>query len=167
VLTAGHCEPYPQAGSQAYGGTTLPYKGQLYERYWDVQWHTTPGYDDVPRAKDPEGSRPIYGWEDRLSQQVGDYVCKYGKTTGYRCGNISSTGTKPGYIPNGANTFIAVYKAKPARVLSDFGDSGCPWYNGGTALGVHSGGAETKSYHWSFYMPINYARSLDVSIQTY
>lgn len=64
----------------------------------------------------------------------GDYVCKFGKTTGFTCGTVSSTVYDPG--TNFNPTFVLV--DSPMGIdLSLGGDSGAPWYSGSIAYGLH------------------------------
>jgi hypothetical protein len=91
-------------------------------------------------------------------------VCKNGKTTGYTCGNISSTTYSPSYVTNAAATFIRVHESSNGN-LSEGGDSGGPWFLVNTAYGTHSGspGANPND---ALYMAINYVSSLGVSVLT-
>ena len=67
-------------------------------------------------------ARPIYGVKFRASQSVGEWVCKYGKTTHYGCGQIVLTNFQ------GVNVAV--------DIPVDDGDSGGPWFWYNTAYGT-------------------------------
>lgn len=75
----------------------------------------------------------------RVNQDVGDFVCHYGKTTGFGCGWIVSKYTL-GCVANASASYIKVDSDPngPGIDLSEPGDSGGPWYEQNVALGTMS-----------------------------
>ncbi|WP_162959256.1 hypothetical protein [Micromonospora tulbaghiae] len=76
-------------------------------------------------------------------------ACHRGKTTGWKCGTITSIAYKPtwsGACPGTTCNSVFV------RVSADQagGDSGGPWVNGSNAIGIHKGGGSG----WSVYSKI-------------
>ncbi|VVB85320.1 Uncharacterised protein [uncultured archaeon] len=106
-------------------------------------------------------TRDITGTISRSSQSVGNYVCKYGKTTGWGCGYIRSTNLNGNYIWV-ANT------AGQDR-LCDHGDSGGPWFLANDAYGTMTamivpGTSGTGAD--GVYMAVDYISGLGVSVMT-
>lgn len=160
IVTAAHCP-----NSLSFGGTILPFQSQVYFGSTDMQWHTAPGTTVENDVK--TGSffgvttwRNMTGTVNRSAQSVGSQVCKYGNTTGYGCGLITSTSHRAANTPSATATYIRV--SKNGLTLTAGGDSGGPWFNGNSAYGVHHAGAPT----YSIYTPINYLSNLGVSILT-
>lgn len=95
---------------------------------------------------------------------IGDFVCKYGITTGYTCGYISSKNYLGiGLYPPAYYTFIRVNNTGGFSDLSSGGDSGGPWFFSSTALGIHHG-APGDDPNDAVYMAINYVDGLGVSV---
>jgi hypothetical protein len=165
-LTAGHCRPHPADGGQYFQGTLMPFQQQDMQGSQDVQWHTSPGIDD--RAYFRSGSNtltPVRRLDGRSRQSRGRYVCKYGMSTGRTCGEIAGNDFDPGADYNA--TFIRVCKPRADTCtdnLSSSGDSGSPWFDGRTALGVHSGATGHDNLQ-AFYMAINYAQNTYLGIK--
>ncbi len=160
-LTAGHCRPHPEDGGQYFQGTLMPFQQQDLQGSQDVQWHTSPDIDD--RAYFRSGSNtltPVRRLDGRSRQSVGRFVCKYGMSTQRTCGRIAGKSFDPGADFNA--TFIRV--KKEGVNLSSSGDSGSPWFDGRTALGVHSGSYGADNLQ-AFYMAINYAQNTYLGIK--
>jgi streptogrisin C len=165
ITTAAHCSDDGVVLKR--GGTTLPLITKRQGTFYDVEWRTTPGFEDKALFYTGVGTRQVNSLKGRGVTNVGDYMCKYGQTTGYECGNVLDTSYDPNY-PNGIDyyaSFILVYKAKGAGRLSDGGDSGGPWFIGNSAAGIHSGGFDSQDFWYSIYMPINFVSGLNVSVQ--
>ena len=121
---------------------------------------------------DGSGNRYVYSTKHRDQQPVGAYVCKYGQTTGYGCGNIASKVYQP---PDGIGCDNCTYEATFIRIHKDgvnlalSGDSGGPTFLGNTAYGIM-----TDRYIYDkqedladlIYMAVNYTSVLDVSVLT-
>jgi hypothetical protein len=83
--------------------------------------------------------RVINGVKPRLEQRVGEWVCKWGRTTQLTCGTILSiyvSVQENGFPPSPA-TYILV--AGGLVDLSQERDSGAPWFSYDTAYGIHKG----------------------------
>jgi hypothetical protein len=158
------------AGPQGLGTTTAAHCGHdlgpgftfIYEwEYgpYDLQWHTTPGqtvrswaYDGVPSYRHVTGTRA------RGDQYDGEWVCKYGRTTGYGCGQIADRYFASTW-PNDDHSFVRVHHPEDA-VLIRGGDSGGPWYNGGTAYGM----THANFGNDGIYMAINYVQYTGLTV---
>lgn len=162
VTTAAHC-----ANSLSYNGTTLTFQSEIKTGSYDVQWHTPPPYTvtNLIRISTTGTTRNITSTQPRSSQVVGGYVCKYGVTTGYTCGYISSKNFSSSGVPNSAATFIRVNNTGSWNDLSSSGDSGGPWFLTNTAYGVHHG-SPSDDPNDAIYMAVNYISGLGVSVLT-
>lgn len=169
TLTAAHCPPNTHLNENdsrklLYGGDVMPFVQQDLGGSQDVQWHKTPGYEDRAwfRASSQYDIREVRSKKGRAQQEKGDYVCKYGKTTGYSCGKIVGKRYAPKWVRGENHTFIRVLKTSSGR-MTNAGDSGGPAFLSGTALGIVSGG----DYDELVYMAINYAEDtyLDLKVQ--
>lgn len=152
ITTAAHCD-----NTQSYGGTDLPFQGSAYGSSYDFQWHTAPGFTVRNLMFDGTYNRYVYPTRHRDDQELDEFVCKHGKTTGFTCGYIINKS----YQPTGmAATFIRVHR--DGVNLSEGGDSGGPWFSGNTAYGIHIGGIGDDAY----YMAVNYLSYLDLTVLT-
>ncbi len=117
ITTAGHCSNW-----QTYNGTNLPFQSGTTGGVYDIQWHTAPGFTVRNLVFDGTYNRYIYGVKFRSSQSVGEWVCKYGMTSGYSCGTIVD------------KQFDGVNIRVNTGVKG--GDSGGPWFWNNTAYGT-------------------------------
>lgn len=87
ITTAGHCP-----NSQSYSGDSLTYQGDQHQSgNYDVQSHKLSGASYTPQFQAKAGTyRTVTSKRYWSAQNVGDWVCHYGKTTGYGCGYIVS-----------------------------------------------------------------------------
>ena len=159
VATAGHC-----GNTSYYNGNLLTYQGdevrglsddeQSFKlagatyRNWvqDGLYDPTTPYYRVITAK-------LY----RLYQYVGDFVCKYGKTTGYGCGYIVTKSLATSCEPNPRPTYVKV-DSDPNGTgfdLSEPGDSGGPFFSGATALGIMA----CQQGYDAIYVAVDYVES--------
>lgn len=164
VSTAAHCS---ESNTLDYNGIVLPVYDMLKWGSYDVSWHTTPGLTVTNQFQtDINGYlRRVAATQHRNYQSVGDYVCKYGVTSYYTCGFISSK-----YVQGNVNfpayfTFIRVDNTAGYTNLSSGGDSGGPWFNGTVAYGIHHGEPGDDPGD-AIYMAINYVDGLGVSVVT-
>jgi len=157
VFTAGHpgCDQWYIAGGEnfslfkkSFGG------GDDWAEHYSSVLNTSRA--DIQTSN---GALTITGRTNRLLQEVGDKVCKTGKTTGTTCGIIIKVNHQPNYVPNATNTFI-VAQAEDGSDLSDPGDSGSPVYSGSIAYGILSGGNENGEM---IYMGLNSSLIIHVS----
>ena len=161
ITTAAHCE-----NSQSYSGVSLPFQSENYGTYYDIQWHTAPGFTVTNKIKTTSfgTTNIINATKSRSEQSVGNWVAKYGKSTGFTAGYISSKIYMPG-IPNAQATFIRVDNTAGYSDLSSEGDSGGPWFVSNTAWGSHCGSPYGDSND-AYYMAINYVSGIGVSVMT-
>lgn len=144
VTTAGHC-----LDTQYYNGWQLPYKWGNGGGVYDIQWNSAPGLTVRNLVWDGTYNRFIYNYKFRSSQYVGEWVCKYGRTTGYGCGQIINTAF------DGVNVQV--------NIPVSYGDSGGPWFWNNTAYGT----TISFSGNTSIYGPVDHIYNvLRVSILT-
>lgn len=160
VTTAAHC-----GNSQSYAGIVLTFQAQQYTGSYDIQWHRAPGhtFTNLIRWWSDGSTRRITATQHRNNQTIGGYVCKYGKTTHYTCGYISSKTYAPSYVPSVSATFIRVNNTAGYPDLSSGGDSGGPWFLNNVAYGTHSGSPGSDPND-AIYMAINYVSGLGVTV---
>jgi hypothetical protein len=119
ITTAGHC-----SNQQSYNGVSLPFMAGTAGGDYDIQWHRGDhAFNVIGRIEDGLDGRAILGEKFRDSQVVGDFVCKYGKTTGRECGVIAVV-----YV-NGTNVRVD-------DITVEGGDSGGPWFFSDMAYGT-------------------------------
>lgn len=151
IVTAGHCPD-----TQEFDGVSLPRRGELDGARSDVQWHGACDRVEVTNEFETGlGLRACTAARPRGHQAVGQYVCKYGASTGRSCGTIASRHFTPGQ-----------YQASFTLVndqLNAAGDSGAPWFDQGTAVGIHQGSASDGK---SVYLPIDSLSDLGLSVLT-
>lgn len=119
VTTAGHCQD-----TQAFNGVNLPFMSGTVGGLFDIQWHRA-DQDFTVRNLIWDGTyaRFIFDVKFRASQSVGEFVCKFGKTSGYACGTIATTSQ------DGVNVRVD-------QIVVQGGDSGGPWFWNNTAYGT-------------------------------
>lgn len=172
ILTAAHC-PEPQAyqpiGSKTWYVAT--YRNGLNNAYADVEWRSITAHTVGPYVYMASTLTPVTlrGYTMR-GNQAGDYVCHRGKSTGYSCGTVNNVSYRPGNnICNGAcgATWVRI-SGSSLRCYP--GDSGGPFASGRYAYGIYKGqsssGVGTGSCNYAFYMPIEYAFNLGISLLT-
>ncbi|MEV6034628.1 S1 family peptidase [Nonomuraea sp. NPDC052116] len=85
-------------------------------------------YDwNLPRYADDVGTSPV----------IGQPVCKFGRTSGATCDDITDVNVTVDY--GDGKTYRGNIETDD---MSDGGDSGGPWYYGNRAWGIHSGGTD-------------------------
>ncbi len=159
ITTAGHC-----SNTQSYNGNSLTFQSEQLTGSYDIQWHTAPGYTVTNKIQwGSDGStRNITATTSRDNQVIGGYVCKYGMTSHYTCGYISSKS----FEYQGQATYIRVDNTAGYNDLSSGGDSGGPWFLNNNAYGSHVG-EPTVDPNDAVYMAVNYLESgLGVSVMT-
>ncbi len=168
-VTAGHCDPRgaDDPNKLKFEGRVMRFKKQNIRDTHDVQWHTSPRpYDDRAWFLDRNGEgstiREVNYVRGREHQQVGEYVCKAGKTTNHTCGQIIDRSYRPSYVGGADATFIRVERGGSGHMLGP-GDSGAPVFYGNTALGIAVAGLDDPLD--MIYMPINYVADSDLGIR--
>jgi hypothetical protein len=158
VTTAAHC-----SNPLSYQGHPLHLRGFAYSGPYDVQWGQADHAFTVRNLVfDGMWYRYVYATKHRDNQSVGEWVCKYGVTTGQTCGNIQSKFVRPAggdAPPNATATYILVN----APALP--GDSGGPVFSGNTAYGTTIATSNGADF---IYMAVNYiSAALSVSVLTH
>ncbi len=166
ITTAAHCED-----EVSYNGTDLDHEDAEIGYRYDIQWFTAPDFTITNKIRSTSGggTRRITGTVHRTSQSVGEYVCKYGKTTHYTCGYIETKNYRPDEtddFPHPAPNFIRVNNTAGYDNLSSPGDSGGPWFFSNDAYGTHVGSPAGDSDD-AYYMAVNYiSRGIHVDVLT-
>ncbi len=109
--------------------------------------------------------RYVTGTKARGDQWDGEWVCKYGATTRYGCGQIVDRFFQGwGYYSD--NSFVRIHSFDdPGTPLSWGGDSGGPFFNGGTAYGMmHGNFFPGDGSVDAIYMPINYVQYTGLTV---
>lgn len=146
ILSAAHCNP-----PQTYlGRNVLTDRGRGTS---DVRWfsssETTAARFRV--SSNSNGTRNVTGTAD---PPVGTYVCRYGKSTPYSCSYVE---TRNVCWEN------ACTATRTTTKVATTGDSGGPWFNNFTAMGVHVADSSTASH----FIPVRYAvAELSVTVLT-
>jgi len=138
VTTAAHCRPYLD---DTYQGTTIWFQRQAAGGAHDEKWLLANSFQVRNIINDGLGGRFITSRTPRSQQVVGGSVCRYGRTSGYNCGQIQSTS----YLPpptcesNSTPTYISVTPS-----TGQGGDSGGPEFLSNSAFGhtVCAGGVD-------------------------
>jgi len=163
TATAAHCD-----NMLKHEGVALDFQGRSNGYEHDIQWHLTPDLADLPKARDGDSTpRDITAALSRANQTVNTWVCKYGDTTGYTCGELKSKIYQPPQECTMTNSPTATYmrvKNPDGENLSEGGDSGGPWYAGNTAFGFHKGSPCDWSSDQAYYMAQDLVSVLGVSI---
>jgi streptogrisin C len=150
-VTAGHCQN-DRSYTQPENGLTYnaPYKAQHRGDWGDFQWHTTSHAELAEFYTTSTGHRDVLGYDGSIAE--GDYVCKYGRTSGYGCGYVKD---------NNVNvTFDGITHRRLVAMRTYFtqgGDSGGPWFLVNNAMGVHSGWVDLDGARRSTFSRIVYA----------
>lgn len=137
IATAGHCKGLHTYVWEATGNSTNATWMNDHEGEWgDLEWLTTP-FSEIPQFHSgPEGGgvrdvTSVYSTDDF---NRGAWVCKFGQTTGYGCAVIDKIADSCN-LGNGLIHRLVVTD----RVITNIGDSGGPWFIGGSAAGIHAG----------------------------
>lgn len=177
ITTAGHCSDEVKFGSRT--GDPLVFQGEKKQGSEDIQWFTYPDtsrYHYIPSHRVDAGSvtRIIEAVRSRSDMQVGDFVCKYGKTTYETCGLIGELEFQA-MFEGVVGKFVRV-RSNEGRTMTDMGDSGGPVYGKQSGSGsswnaaygmVHGRGNQgTDFYRDLFFMPTDYFSSLGLEILT-
>ena len=140
VTTAGHCPD-----GQSFAGVVLPWVDGTTGGVRDIAWHRADeNFTVVNSFSIGASNRYVQYMRLRAAQSVGDYVCRYGKTTGFGCGTIVTTGF------DGLNIQVR-------DTTVDHGDSGGPWFTGNTILGTTIAFWEVSAGRYdSIYGPVDH-----------
>lgn len=177
IATAGHCQNAPTFNpTKKY---KLNFQAEVIGGSEDLQWFTIPdadGWNFQPSNVVDVGSqsRTMLATVSRSDMQVGDFVCKYGKTTYETCGTIEELEFEALFMGK-VGKFIRV-KRDIDGVMNDYGDSGGPVYGGDPTINpfmnsayglVHGKGVEGGPFERDMvFMPTDYFSSLGLQILT-
>lgn len=155
ILTAGHCDD-----EQSMQGVTLPWVKGYEHRRADAQLHQIPAGSDHVLRDDYVCNTS--GWWHTVCDVSGtttrssmheSYACHTGKNTGTTCGTVTDISYQPvhndackygsssGRTISCSSVFVRV---EGPSLYSCKGDSGGPWFNHGTAYGIHMGDIHLK-----------------------
>lgn len=154
ITAAGHC-----GNQQSYQGAPLAWRTTRFFGNHDEAWFSAPGLFNVRSGwiNDGLGGRNIIAVRHRDNQAVGAFVCKYGRTTLFDCGNVTSRTFAPSYVPQAAQTFML---AKKTGVdMASAGDSGGPVFSSNGAWGIVSGSVGSNNIDQVIYVAINYVEA--------
>jgi streptogrisin C len=106
------------------------------------------GWNPLGQIRGPSGTYvPVRG---SVAAPVGASVCRYGNTTGWRCGVIQARNVTVVY-PEGV-----IYGLTRTSVCAEPGDSGGPFISGNQAQGMTSGGSgNCTSGGVTYFQPVN------------
>lgn len=156
LTTAGHCD-----NSVSYSGFNLNFKDQYWRENGDVQWHDHPDANwSFTFADGSGGVREVNGKQIWQAMDPNDVVCKFGKVTGYDCGEIDYLTICPSYVSDCNGTFVRVNNNTDD--MAQPGDSGGTSFLGPTAYGLISGHYESNNK--MIFMPQQYINEMGVSV---
>ena len=175
ITTAGHC-----SDNQSYNGTSLTFEEGHYNGRLDLQWHTT-SFNETALVYDGVKNRLIKNTRGRHS--VGQYVCKYGKSSEYSCGKVKQVNYTPVDITTGCHPGSCDWDDTWVRVRSIGNDdmctqedSGGPFFDGNTAVGTmafclarsaNDNPSGQNDDDDAIYMKVNYFDDMDLTVLTY
>lgn len=150
-VTAGHCQN-DRSYRQPEDGLTYnaPYQAQHRGDWGDFQWHTTPHVEYAEFYTTSTGHRDVLGYDGSIAE--GDYVCKYGRTSGYGCGYVKDANVNVTFDGITHRRLVAM-----RTYFTEGGDSGGPWFLVNNAMGVHSGWVNLDGARRSTFSRIVYA----------
>lgn len=163
IITAGHCggpEGAPQY--QGYAGDVFPltFQREQEDLTTDIGFYTST-HETVPAIYGSSRTirEVVQGFTEWAGQDVGDWVCHQGKTTGYSCGQITDRTSTSCWMASVCNPTWVVVRSQSLRCAG--GDSGGPWFIHGraTAWGIHSAGwtdPDTGQCLGAIYSPIDF-----------
>lgn len=138
VLTANHCVAGPLTKYKETNGNTynIVYQGSSSALLGDAAWCTTSHfeYDDFFYAH--WSRRDVHSLKNHIYMDVGDLVCRYGRATGQ---SPTCPAIKQLFVAGNVNGTIYRNLIRTYPSGGQGGDSGGPWYVGGTAWGIHTG----------------------------
>jgi hypothetical protein len=162
--TAGHC-----GNSQSWAATPTgspanasTYGGEVRGTTADIQYHRVTSPHNASSTFFGGSATTATTRSGTGTAFVGQGLCHRGKTTGYSCGNVTSTT----FAPTWANACLsspcsaAFVRIDGTTLGNAGGDSGGPWFSGAAAYGIHKGGGAG----WGVYTPVARLSSLGVTL---
>jgi hypothetical protein len=151
IATAAHCPDALTYRDQVNGDTPLPFVGQWGLAYHDVQINGSHlNLQPLFYSNRTAGSlRTLTSWRNRASTRAGDFVCHWGESSGYSCGEVQLTDyAPPGALCGGPCGPYWVTVSGPGCAG---GDSGGPVFSGTVAFGLAKGVNRSRSGQCNFY----------------
>lgn len=141
VYTSAHCpNNLRQANTNSNANFNFDFRAEHLGPYGDHQWMRSPVMMDSWFHYNTGLGRPVTGTGYAL---VGNYVCKYGRTTARTCSTVTSVNNTV-TTSNGTASRITFVSG----VISDSGDSGGPVYVGTVAVGLTKGRDPMSNVSW-------------------
>lgn len=160
IATAGHCG----TSDGEYNGTYVYFQSRGFGGNADVGWFDSPAVAWGARFKfNGSDTRDVTSRKSRAYMNIGDGICKYGKVTGYKCGEITNVTYCPSYVPNCLDTFFRLHNGSNLDISED-GDSGGPVFLAEQAWGFNSGETGSGSAHDALVMPQQFVGNLNVRV---
>ncbi len=145
-VTAGHCHPHVTSYRHVWGRThPVDFRRRHRGGNGDMGFYTTTSTenDDFYYSENTNNRIDVTGRKLNRFMDVGDVVCRFGRSTGSRCTAINRLWVSWTNSDNGI-TYASLVRTNYCN--SSVGDSGGPWYTGGTAWGIHQGKFPGSSY---------------------
>ncbi|QVJ03466.1 hypothetical protein KGD82_27665 (plasmid) [Nocardiopsis eucommiae] len=133
VGTAGHCliaASGTYSNHSTHGGRTTVSRVWRHNGSWGDIGYFSIGTKTATRTFYQNTNSTRYATGRAGLPAVGTSICKYGRTTGRSCSTVRQR-----QVSAGGKSNLVVMNSTNSRG----GDSGGPWYNGGTAYGIHMG----------------------------
>lgn len=160
IATAGHCG----TSDGSYAGYYMYYQSRGFGGNADIEWFDNDAVTFNPRFKwNGTDLRDVLSRKLRADMNIGDGVCKYGRTTGYKCGGITTKNFCPSYVPSCLDMFVRVHN-NDGLDISEGGDSGGPNFIGNTAWGYTSGQAGSGTMKDAIFMPQEFTGNLNLKV---
>uniref|UniRef100_UPI0031DDBED4 S1 family peptidase n=1 Tax=Streptomyces hawaiiensis TaxID=67305 RepID=UPI0031DDBED4 len=131
--TAGHCT---EVASQTYSNHSTHGGSTGVNTVWSHQGgngdlgYTSKGNKASTRTFYQKTNNARYADDRGAMPAVGTSICKFGRTSGKTCSTVKYRNVTVGSLKH-----MVVMKGNACKP----GDSGGPWYYGGTAYGIHTG----------------------------
>lgn len=139
IATAAHCPDELVYRDSARDNVPLAFAGQWGVGYQDVQINLSPEAA-APRFyanRDAGSLRAVASWRNRASTRAGDFVCHWGESSHYSCGEVELTDyAPPGELCGGPCEPTWITVTGPGCIP---GDSGGPVFSGEIAFGLAKG----------------------------
>lgn len=147
-LTAGHCGRTGELAYTLSGEAMGVFRSSSYPGNDYALVSLYPGWTPVGKVRAPgvAGDIPVHG---AVEAAVGAVVCRYGSTTGRRCGTVTAKNQTVVY-PGGTVSGLT-----RTTLCAEPGDSGAPVLAGNQAQGIISGGSgNCTTGGVSYFQPI-------------
>jgi hypothetical protein len=153
---AGHCTSSTRYATTPNGSTsfTLTTRGSEWNANSDMKWASLGSH--IPSANFYGSSATTPTTRSGTgTAYVGLGLCHRGKASGYTCGYVNSTAYAPSYSCNGSACNAVFVRVEGSALANLRGDSGGPWFSGGNAYGIHSGGTVGEVSAGGVFTPVS------------